>query len=76
MTNVTHGTELKALLMKPDGLMMPGEVAQLLRVDPKTVTRWIQDRRIADVVRTPGGQNRIRSREVRRILNIPETEVA
>ncbi|MEU8196368.1 BldC family transcriptional regulator [Microbispora amethystogenes] len=37
--------------------MLPGEVAALLRVDPKTVTRWAATGRIPSI-RTPGGHRR------------------
>lgn len=38
-------------------LLTPGEVAALLRVDPKTVTRWARSG-ILDSIRTPGGHRR------------------
>lgn len=44
--------------MKPnDSLLTPGEVASLLRVDPKTVTRWAE-RGLIESIKTPGGHNR------------------
>jgi excisionase family DNA binding protein len=48
-------------------LMTPGEVAALLRVDPKTVTRWAAADRIRSI-RTPGGHRRFRADDVRAIL--------
>lgn len=42
----------------PDPLLTPTEVAQLFRVDPKTVTRWANDGRLFSF-RTPGGHFRI-----------------
>jgi excisionase family DNA binding protein len=48
-------------------LLTPGEVARLLRVDPKTVTRWANQGRITRV-RTPGGHNRFRESEIRELL--------
>ncbi|MEV0843633.1 BldC family transcriptional regulator [Actinocatenispora sera] len=48
-------------------LMTPGEVAALLRVDPKTVTRWAAAGRIGSI-RTPGGHRRFRADEVRAIV--------
>jgi excisionase family DNA binding protein len=45
-------------------LMMPGEVADLFRVDPKTVTRWAACGRL-DSVRTPGGRYRFPESAVR-----------
>lgn len=50
-----------------DRLLKPGEVAALLRVGPKTVTRWAIAGRIRSV-RTPGGQVRIPESAVRQLL--------
>jgi excisionase family DNA binding protein len=38
-------------------LLTPGEVAELLRVDAKTVTRWARAG-LLDSIRTPGGHRR------------------
>ncbi len=48
-------------------LLTPGEVAQLFRVDPKTVTRWARDGKLSSM-RTPGGHRRYREDEVRDYL--------
>ncbi len=48
-------------------LLTPGEVAQMFRVDPKTVTRWASAGRIGSI-RTPGGHRRFRESEVRGLL--------
>ena len=48
-------------------LLTPGEVAELFRVDPKTVTRWASAGRIGSI-RTPGGHRRFRESEVREML--------
>jgi excisionase family DNA binding protein len=48
-------------------LLTPGEVAQMFRVDPKTVTRWAAAGRISSI-RTPGGHRRFREVEVRALL--------
>jgi excisionase family DNA binding protein len=48
-------------------LLTPGEVADLFRVDPKTVTRWAADGRITSL-RTPGGHRRFRETEIRELL--------
>jgi excisionase family DNA binding protein len=48
-------------------LLTAGEVAALLRVDPKTVTRWAASGRITSI-RTPGGHRRFRESEVRAIV--------
>src|SRR5438046_9231268 len=50
-----------------DRLLTPGEVANLFRVDPKTVTRWAAAGRIGSI-RTPGGHRRFRESEVRALL--------
>jgi excisionase family DNA binding protein len=42
-------------------------VANLFRVDPKTVTRWAAAGRIGSI-RTPGGHRRFRESEVRALL--------
>ena len=44
-------------------LLTPGEVAELFRVNPKTVTRWAQAGKIS-AVRTLGGHRRFRRSEV------------
>jgi excisionase family DNA binding protein len=49
-------------------LMTPGEVAQLLRVNPKTVTRWAIANKLT-CIRTPGGHRRYRITEVMKILD-------
>ncbi len=41
-----------------DALMTPGEVASLMRVDPKSVTRWAKAGKLASIL-TPGGHRRI-----------------
>lgn len=43
--------------MSTDQLMTPREVAEIFRVDPKTVTRWALKGRLASI-RTPGGHHR------------------
>lgn len=48
-------------------LLTPGEVAQMFRVDPKTVTRWASAGRIGSI-RTPGGHRRFRESEVTALL--------
>jgi excisionase family DNA binding protein len=52
---------------RPGGLLTPGEVAALFRVDPKTVTRWALAGRIGSI-RTPGGHRRFHEAEVRALL--------
>ena len=48
-------------------LMTPGEVARLLRVDPKTVTRWAQQGRLKSI-RTPGGHRRYPEDSIRALI--------
>lgn len=50
----------------PD-LLTPSEVAQLFRVDPKTVTRWAMAGRIT-FIHTLGGHRRYRRDEVLKLL--------
>jgi excisionase family DNA binding protein len=54
--------------MTPDKLLTPAEVAELFRVDAKTVTRWAQAGRIS-CVKTLGGHRRYREEEVHRLLD-------
>lgn len=51
-----------------ESLLTPGEVANLFRVDPKTVTRWAQAGKLSSI-RTLGGHRRYRESEVRDLLN-------
>ena len=54
--------------LTPEPLLTSGEVAALLRVDSKTVTRWAKDGKL-DSVRLPGGHHRYRESVVRALLN-------
>jgi excisionase family DNA binding protein len=45
-------------------LLTPAEVAQLFRVDPKTVTRWAKAGKLTSI-RTLGGHRRYDEEEVR-----------
>ena len=51
----------------PRSLMTPGEVAELFRVDPKTVTRWAE-RGLIRAIQTPGGHNRFYEDDVHALL--------
>lgn len=42
-----------------DDMLTPGEVSAIMRVHPKTVTRWAKAGKIASL-RTPGGHRRYR----------------
>jgi excisionase family DNA binding protein len=48
-------------------LLTPSEVAEMFRVDPKTVTRWANAGRVGRV-RTPGGHSRFREPEILALL--------
>jgi len=52
-----------ALANESAGLLRPGEVADMFRVDPKTVTRWANDGKLT-AIRTLGGHRRFRQEEV------------
>jgi excisionase family DNA binding protein len=48
---------------KPSRLLTTAEVAIMLRVGPRTVTRWAIDKRISST-RTPGGHRRYSEDEI------------
>jgi excisionase family DNA binding protein len=48
-------------------LLTPGEVAELFKVNPKTVTRWARAGKIS-AIRTIGGHRRFRADEVQAFL--------
>ena len=50
-----------------EALLTPAEVAAMLRVDPKTVTRWAKAGKLSSI-RTLGGHRRYRESEVRKLL--------
>jgi len=52
----------------PDRLLTPAEVADLFRVDPKTVTRWAAAGRLGSI-RTPGGHRRFGESEIRALID-------
>lgn len=58
-----------------DPLLTPNEVAQMFRVDPKTVTRWANAGKIT-TVRTLGGHRRFSEREIRTLLAVVPTQIA
>ena len=53
-------------------LLTPAEVAALLRVDPKTVTRWAKAGKLT-AIRTLGGHRRYRQSEVLGLLKANQT---
>ncbi len=50
-----------------DALLTPSEVAEMFRVNPKTVTRWARAGKIS-AIRTLGGHRRYRAEEVQTFL--------
>jgi excisionase family DNA binding protein len=52
-------------------LLTPREVAQMFRVDPKTVTRWAVAGRLRSI-KTPGGHRRFVADDVRALLETIE----
>jgi excisionase family DNA binding protein len=54
-------------------LLTPAEVAALFRVDPKTVTRWAKQGRLASI-RTLGGHRRYDEAQVRALLGRSEAD--
>jgi excisionase family DNA binding protein len=54
-------------MRQPERLLTSAEVAEMFRVDPKTVTHWAAEGRII-YFRTPGGQYRFRESEMRELL--------
>jgi len=46
-----------------DELLTPSEVAEMFRVNPKTVTRWARAGKIS-AIRTLGGHRRFRKSEI------------
>ena len=50
-------------------LLTPSEVAQLFRVDPKTVARWATAGKLT-AVKTLGGHRRYRESEVKKLLSL------
>jgi excisionase family DNA binding protein len=48
-------------------MLTPGEIASMLHVSPKTVTRWCREGRL-DAVVTPGGHRRYPVAAVLRLL--------
>lgn len=60
-------------LETPDRLLTPSEVAQMFRVNPKTVTRWARAGKLT-AIRTLGGHRRFRASEIERCLREMSTE--
>jgi len=58
-------TELQT--MDGEVLLTPGEVAQIFRVNPKTVSRWARAGKIS-TIRTLGGHRRFRAGDVEALV--------
>ena len=54
-------------------LLTPSEVAELFRVDPKTVTRWAKMGKLRSI-RTLGGHRRYWETEVRALLEASSSD--
>jgi excisionase family DNA binding protein len=54
-------------------VLSPAEVAQILRVDPKTVTRWAKTGKLS-FMWTPGGHRRYLRSEVESFLRVHRNE--
>ncbi|MEA2507209.1 MAG: hypothetical protein QOH48_1827 [Actinomycetota bacterium] len=66
----------KVIEMAEDGngqLLTPAEVAEVFRVDPKTVTRWAKAGKLSSL-RTLGGHRRYRADEIRILLGANEQQ--
>lgn len=57
----------------PEPLLTPAEVANIFRVDPKTVTRWARGGKL-NSIRTLGGHRRYVKSEVEALLQHSTTE--
>jgi len=62
-------TELQTL--DAETLLTPGEVAQIFRVNPKTVSRWARAGKIS-TIRTLGGHRRFRVGDVEALVAATE----
>lgn len=58
---------MSTLMADHEPLLTPAEVAQLFRVDAKTVTRWAKAGKLS-AVRTLGGHRRFRESDIRDLL--------
>lgn len=60
---------------KPPALLTSGEVAEMFRVDPATVTRWENTGKLT-AIRTLGGHRRFRADEIDALLKGAPPEIA
>ncbi|MDD5434686.1 MAG: excisionase family DNA-binding protein [Nitrospira sp.] len=65
--------ERRLIIAIPDKyLFRPDEAAKLLDVHPLTLYRWVREEKL-QVIKTPGGHNRIPRGEILRIMTVRET---
>jgi len=65
--NLWEGSLMPNEASETPNLLSPGEVAELFRVDPKTVTRWAKAGKLSPV-KTLGGHRRYHAHEVYELL--------
>jgi excisionase family DNA binding protein len=72
-TTATDEEQDMTELRDTDGemLLTPGEVAQIFRVNPKTVSRWARAGKIS-TIRTLGGHRRFRAGDVEALVAATE----
>ena len=64
---MTPGDGIPGAGAADDPLLTPSEVAEMFRVNPKTVTRWARTGRL-QAIKTIGGHRRYRLSEVRKAV--------
>jgi predicted site-specific integrase-resolvase len=58
------------------GMYQPGELATILRVDPKTVSRWCAAGKVPGAFQTPGGHWRVPGYVAALLMEgVPVTEI-
>ena len=62
-----RGLDRTKMSTEQETLLTPSEVANLFRVDPKTVTRWAKAGKLTSI-RTLGGHRRYKESEVKALL--------
>jgi excisionase family DNA binding protein len=63
----SRGSDRTKMSTEQETLLTPSEVANLFRVDPKTVTRWAKAGKLTSI-RTLGGHRRYKESEVKALL--------
>lgn len=58
-------------MLTPDPLLTVNEVAARFRVNRRTITNWVRQKKLP-ATRTPGGHYRFRLSEVERLLGLRE----